>query len=46
MSVISAWREQRDKDSLAALSSTSRGRGRSTRRPLENERLMADNVRL
>ena len=48
-SVISAWREQWDKDplaALAALSATSRGRGRSTRRPLENERLMADNVRL
>jgi hypothetical protein len=43
--VISAWRE-RDKDSLAALSATSRGPRPVDPQALENERLMADNARL
>jgi transposase-like protein len=45
-SLISAWREQRDKGALAALSATSRGPAPADPQARENERLAAANARL
>jgi len=45
-SLISAWREQRDKGALAALSAASRGPAPADPAARENERLAAQNARL
>lgn len=45
-SLISAWREQRDKGALAALEATARGPKPADPAARENERLAAENARL
>lgn len=45
-SLISAWREQRDKGALAAMEVMARGPKPAEPRARENERLAADNARL
>lgn len=45
-SLISAWREQRDKGALAALEATGRGPKPADPQVRENERLAAENARL
>ena len=45
-SLISAWRDQRDKGALAALSATARGPAPVDPAARENERLAAENARL
>jgi transposase len=45
-SLISAWREQRDRGALQALSAASRGPKPVEPRARENERLVAENARL
>src|SRR5436309_5446298 len=45
-SLISAWREQRDKGALEALSAVSRGPKPVEPQARENERLVAENARL
>lgn len=45
-SLISAWREQRDKGALAALEAAGRGPKPADPRVRENERLAAENARL